>query len=275
MNAAVDKLFSHIPRLPSIPKVVQELIASLCKDDVDIASLVGQIKQDQALSAQVLRMANSSLYGASRKIGAIDSAVTMIGLSALRSVVIASGMSRSFNAVEGLDMRRFWRHGMVTAGVARAFGKREGVNQEFAYTAGLMHRLGTLLIHLAYPAAAKQLSREGGPKGEQLLKIEHSLIETDHCEVGAELALRWSFPVEIQNALRWYVKPQIAEAGPLAAIVALAATVADGFEAAQSPTDIAAGLDPALLAKLMLEREDALWRIELCQELPAQMDQMM
>lgn len=275
MSAAVDKLFANIPRLPSIPKVVQELIASLCKDDVDIAALVGQIKQDQALSAQVLRMANSSLYGASRKIGAIDGAVTMIGLSALRSVAIASGMSRSFKPIEGLDMRRFWRHSMVSAGVARVFGKREGVNQEFAYTAGLMHRLGVLLIHLAYPAAAKQLSREGGPRGEQLMKIEHSLIETDHCEVGAELAARWSFPPEIQNALRWYEKPLVAEAGMLAAIVALASAVADGLDAGQAPTEIVAGLDQGLLAKLMLEREDALWRIELCQELPAQMEQLL
>ncbi|MFT3736926.1 MAG: HDOD domain-containing protein [Rhodocyclaceae bacterium] len=219
MSAAIDKLFANLPRLPSIPKIVQELIASLCKEDVDISSLVAQVKQDQSLSARVLQMANSSQYGVSKKIGAIDQAVTLIGLSALRSLVIASGMSRSFNKVEGVDMRLFWRHALVTAGVARVFGKRDGVNIEFAYTAGLMHRVGQLVLHLAYPAASKQLTREKAPSGVDQLKVERSLTETDHCEVGAELAARWNFPAEIQEALRSYVTPVESNASLLAAVV--------------------------------------------------------
>ena len=85
----MEKLFANLPKLPSMPKVVQELIASLVKEDIDIGTLVDKVKQDQALSARVLQMANSSAYGSSQKVGSIDKAVTMIGLSALRSVVIA------------------------------------------------------------------------------------------------------------------------------------------------------------------------------------------
>lgn len=271
----LERLFANLPRLPSIPKIVQDLIASLCKDDVDIGSLVAQVKQDQSLSARVLAMANSSQYGVSKKIGAIDQAVTLIGLSSLRSLVIASGMSRSFNKVEGVDMRAFWRHSLVTAGVARVMGKREGVNPEFAYTAGLMYQIGELVIHLAYPAASKQLARESGPKGEDLLKVERSLTETDHCEVGAEMALRWNFPVEIQNALRWYVKPLSPQAGPLAAVVNLSGHIAHGLEMGQLPNAIAESLDPTILAKLSMEQPDAIWRIEACRDLPAASDQLL
>ncbi|GAA5162036.1 HDOD domain-containing protein [Viridibacterium curvum] len=275
MSAAIDKLFANLPRLPSIPKIVQELIASLCKEDVDISALVAQVKQDQSLSARVLQMANSSQYGVSKKIGAIDQAVTLIGLSALRSLVIASGMSRSFNKVEGVDMRLFWRHALVTAGVARVFGKRDGVNIEFAYTAGLMHRVGQLLLHLAYPAASKQLTREKAPSGVDQLKVERSLTETDHCEVGAELAARWNFPTEIQEALRSYITPVENNASLLAAVVNISSAVALGLCNGLSQDEIIASLDPKVMARLSLEAADMPWRIEACQDLPAQSDQLL
>lgn len=271
----LEKLFADLPRIPSMPRVVQDLIASLCKDDVDIGSLVAQVKQDQSLSARVLAMANSSAYGSSKKIGAIDQAVTMIGLSALRSIVIASGMSRTFAKVEGVDMKVFWRHAMISAGVARVMGKREGVNQEFAYTAGLMHRVGQLIIHLAHPGVAKQLERAHAPTGLEMLKVERSLIEVDHCEVGSELALHWNFPPEIQNALRWYVEPLNPAAGLLAAVVHVATQIALRLDNGETPEQIADELDEAVLARLSLERADALWRIESCKDLPAATELLM
>lgn len=274
----VEKLFANLPRLPSMPKIVQDLVASLCKDDVDIASLARQVKQDQSLSARVLQMANSAAFGSSKPIGAIDQAVTMIGLSAFRSLVIASGMSRTFTKIEGFDMRGFWKHSLVSAGVAKVFGKREGVDPEVAYTAALMHRLGQLLIHMAYPMVARQLSREGAgaQAGESgILTVEHSLIQTDHCEVGAELAKRWNFPAEIQNALRYYLDPLNPAAGPLAAVVAIAEQVARGLEHGLSAQAIDDALDANLLTRLRLEREDALWRIENCKDLVLAAEQML
>lgn len=262
----LEKLFANLPKLPSMPKVVQELVASLVKEDIDIGTLVDKVKQDQSLSARVLQMANSSAYGSSQKIGSIDRAVTMIGLSALRSLVIASGMSRAFAKVEGIDMPAFWRHGQVCAIVARAFGKREGVNAEFAYTAGLMYRLGQLIIGIAYPAAAKQLTRPGGPGGLELMTVEESLIGVNHAQVAEELAVRWQFPAEISKAIRWYAEPLVPEAGLLAAVLAVASAVTLGLEAKLDSQAIADSLDDAVLTRLSLERDDCLWRIDACRE---------
>lgn len=263
----MEKLFANLPKLPSMPKVVQELIASLVKEDIDIGTLVDKVKQDQALAARVLQMANSSAYGSSQKVGSIDKAVTMIGLSALRSIVIASGMSRSIAKIDGVDLTAFWKHAQICAGVARAFGKREGVNPEFAYTAGLMYRLGQLIIIMAYPAAARQLTRVGGPTGRALMTVEESLIGVDHAQVGAELATRWQFPAEISNAIRWYADPLNGQAAPMAAVIAVAAQVTAGLESKLDPKAIAESIDEAVLSKLSLEREDCIWRIEQCRDL--------
>ncbi|GAB2882594.1 HDOD domain-containing protein [Uliginosibacterium flavum] len=271
----LEKLFADLPRIPSMPRVVQDLIASLCKEDIDIGSLVAQVKQDQSLSARVLAMANSSAFGVSKKIGAIDQAVTLIGLTALRSLVIASGISKAFAKVEGLDMQVFWRQAMICAGVARQMGKHQGVNREFAYTAGLMHRIGLLLIHLASPAKAQQLSAPDTPSGLEFIELERSLLGLDHCEVGAELALRWNFPPEIQNALRWYVQPLNAEAGPLAAIVNLSEAVTHELLKGEEPEKISVLLDPAVLAKLSFSRADAEKRIEACVDLPESVEALM
>lgn len=266
--SSMEKLFANLPKLPSMPKVVQELISSLVKEDIDIGSLVDKVKQDQSLSARVLQMANSSAYGATQKIGSIDRAVTMIGLSALRSLVIASGMSRAFSKVDGIDMNAFWRHGQICAVVSRSFGKRDGVNPEFAYTAGLMYRLGQLIVAMAYPAAAKQLTRPG-LGGRELMMVEESLIGVDHAQVGEELAKRWQFPVEISNGIRWYADPSNAAAGPLAAVIAIASQVTIGLEAKAEPKLIAEGIDEPLLTRLSLEREDCVWRVEACRDAAA------
>lgn len=270
--SALEKLFADLPRIPSMPRVVQDLIASLVRDDIDIGTLVGQVKLDQSLSVRVLALANSSAFGASKQIGAIDQAVAMIGLNTLRSLVIASGISRAFARVEGLDMPTFWRQSMICAGVARQMGKRQGVNREFAYTAGLMHHVGIILIHLAWPDAVSQLAHAEASPGPALLEQEHALFQLDHCEVGAELASRWNFPPSIQNALRWCAEPLAEDAGPLAAVVNLAEAVTQGLLAGDDPEKISVLLDPAVLARLSFSRADAQKRIEACVDLPASVE---
>ncbi|MDB5887862.1 MAG: hypothetical protein JWM03_734, partial [Rhodocyclales bacterium] len=185
----IDKLFTSMPKLPSVPTVVQALIVSLGDEDADIGSMVARIKQDQSLCARVLRLANSSYYGARHKVGAIDDAVTLIGLNALRTLVIASGVTGAFTKVEGINLKSFWRHSMFTATLARDLGKMVGINGEFAYTAGLMHRIGQLLIDMAYPSVARDIAYDNqGISVAELTATERRLLEFDHSEASAELA---------------------------------------------------------------------------------------
>lgn len=262
----LEKLFSSTPNLPSMSKVVQELINSLEDEDADIAKLVAQVRQDQSLSARVLRLANSSYYGAKHTIGAIDEAVAMIGLNALRTLVIASGITGSFVKIDGVDLTSFWKHSMFTAAIARRLGKRVGVNAEFAYTAGLMHRLGQLLIHMAFPQAGKEIFTLCQDLSvTERAAIERAKLGLDHCEVGAELAKRWHFPGGIRNALRWYAHPEDVEACPYAAVVYLAAGIAYGLEAGLSPADTVARLPGHVAERVVLDVEFLLQEAEIAQ----------
>lgn len=258
----IERFFASIPSLPSIPKVVQELIATLGREDADLGSLVNKVKQDQVLSARVLRLANSSHYGARQKIGAIDDAVTLIGFNALRTLVIASGVSGAFTRVPGIDLRRFWKHGMLSACVARDLGRQAHLNAEFAYTAALMHRIGQLLINIAYPSLAQEMAEENHDLTvTELAGVERSHLELDHCEVGAELARRWHFPAAIQNALRWYATPLDDAACPYASVVHLAAQFSFGIERGHDEETILSSLNRALIEELVLDGYD--WSAEI------------
>lgn len=264
----IERLFTSVPQLPSIPSVVQALIVSLGDEDADIGSMVARIKQDQSLTARVLRLANSSYYGASHKVGAIDDAVTLIGLNALRTLVIASGVTSAFTKVDGIDMKAFWRHSMFTATLARDLGKMAGLNGEFAYTAGLMHRIGQLLIDMAFPSAAREIAYDNhGLSVAELAAAERNLLDLDHCEAGEELALRWNFPAIIRNALRWYITPLVEEACPYAGTVHLASQITTGIEKGVADQIIISGIDRELTEKLALNDLDWTDVISMAQEM--------
>jgi HD-like signal output (HDOD) protein len=264
----MERLFSSVPQLPSIPAVVQALITSLDDENANLHGMVASIKQDQSLTARVLRLANSSYYGASHKIGAIDDAVTLIGLNALRTLMVASGVTSAFSRVEGIKLPGFWRHSMFTAMLARELGKTAGLNGEFAYTAGLMHRIGQLVIDMAYPSAAREIAyNDHGMSVVELAATERRLLDVDHSEASAELALRWNFPAVIRNALRWYITPLVEEACPYAGTVHLASQITLGIEKGLPEVSIITAIDTRLAARLSLDGVDWVDMVNMAHEM--------
>lgn len=214
----LEQLFDKTHLMPTIPKVVQELIDSFSNEDVDIESIARKVALDQVLTAKVLRLANSSYYGLQRRIGSVDEAVVVMGLNSLRTLVVATGVTGAFAPIEGFDRTHFWRRSLVVAAYSRWLAKRCGLNSEMAFTAGLMHAIGEILIHLAMPQEAAELDRRVRA-GERRIDIERATLGFSHCEVGAELARRWCFPADMQTAILQYDNPLAHEpVHPLAAL---------------------------------------------------------
>ncbi len=236
MNA-INKLFENAASLPQMPKVVQELIDSLKDDDVDLAKLAAKVKQDQVISAKVLRLANSSYYGSKGKVGTIDDAITLIGLNAFRTLIIASGVVGAFKQVPGLDLPAFWKTSMLVANISRALARHNKLDGEEAFTVGLMHGIGQLMLHMGFPEGAAKVAEncKGRSVGERK-GVERTILAVDHCQVGAELAKRWHFPAEIQESILHYADP--AQAGTQAKLVYVAVLVSQEVVADQSPEAI-------------------------------------
>ncbi|TFI17950.1 HDOD domain-containing protein, partial [Herbaspirillum sp. 3C11] len=114
-----EALFQQQAALPSIPKVVQEVIESFNNDNVSIEDIAKKLSADQVLSAKLLRLANSSYYHVSRSIGTVDDAVLMLGFMTVRTLVVSTGLTGSFKSMSGVDLKLFWRYSLHTAIVAK------------------------------------------------------------------------------------------------------------------------------------------------------------
>lgn len=259
----VDQFFESLVSLPSMPKVVQEVLQMLYGDNVLMQDLSAKINHDAVMTAKVLRMANSSYYGATRTIKTIEDAIAMIGLSKLQTLVVASGVTGMFTLVPGMDLKKFWRHSLVTASVSRELAKHFNRDPEVAYIAGLMHNIGALLIHLVFPEASEKVDSVcKGSCVEERRTVERATIGLDHCEIGEELAKRWNFPEEIQKVIRHYTTPFDAKACELAPIIYLAAHIAFCLEHREEAKHIAETINVELSQKLGIDRIEWIDRIE-------------
>ena len=143
--------------LPTIPRVVQQLIAALRDPDVDTRKIGEALSQDPVLSAKVLRLANSAFFGGQRSMASIDAAVALIGVQALNRLIVACGVSSSFKDIPGLDLRVFWRDSLIAATAANKLAPRLQADAEEAYTCGLLHGTGHLILCQTYPDIANAM----------------------------------------------------------------------------------------------------------------------
>jgi len=250
----VDNMFQSVNSLPMLPKVVSEVIQALQDDDLDLRDLVHKIDHDQVISAKVLRLANSSYYGVSRKINTMEDAVSLIGVNSLRTLVVASGVTGAFSSVPNLDMKQFWRHSLVTASVVRQIARELKQPTEVAYIAALMHSIGQLLINQVFPVAGAEI--EAMCRGLSVIErkaVENSTLGIDHCQIGEELAKRWSFPEEIQRVIRYYADPLNPAACSLAPVVYMAAHISFGLESGEDAQHIAETLNLDIAKALKIE----------------------
>lgn len=208
----LNQLINNATDLPKIPEVVQKLLNSFNSSESDADSIAKQLSQDQTLTAKVLRMANSSHFGGGRKIGSVNDAVVFLGLNSLRTLVLASGIASSFKAPEHIDIKQCWRDSFAMAGICRwacQYSKLE-LDKELAFTCGMMHNVGTILISILCPEDAleiHQLVSQGANREE----LEQNRLGFSNLDAGAELAERWRFPPAMGAALRHQNTPSNSE----------------------------------------------------------------
>ena len=259
----IEDFFNSIVNLPSLPKVVQEVMQMLNDDSVDINLLASTIEQDPVIAAKVLKMANSSFYGVTRGVKNIDDAVAILGLAKLRSLVIACGVTGVITHVPGLDLKRFWSHSLLSAGISRELAKELRLDAEVAYIAGLLHNIGDLLLHLVFPVMASEVDAIcADASAEKRRLVERDVIGYDHCQIGEELALRWSFPSEILRVLASYTSPLDKGACGLAPVIYLAAHIAQGLVRGDQTDAIVLSLNAEVSDHLKLSQDDLLPSIE-------------
>jgi HD-like signal output (HDOD) protein len=198
----LKSLLDQPNKLPTIPRVTQQLIESFSSEDVTIDEIVSHLAADPALSAKLLRLANSAYFHVSRTIGTVDDALRMLGFVMVRNLVLGNGMVAAFRNTPGMDLRQFWRYNLYTACASRWLAGSAGVNADPVFTVGLMHGIGQLQMHAGMPAAMVPLDKQMNVLAAGRAELEKQALGFHYGDVAAELATIWNFPQTIISALR-------------------------------------------------------------------------
>ena len=215
-------LLERAAHLPSPPGVVMALLGALEDERSDADSMATLLGRDPALTARVLKVANSSYYAMAGRVGTVSEAMLILGLGTIRKLVIALGVANRLAGPvakhPGLD--GFWRHGTLVAAGTAALARRTGCEEGSAFIGGLLHDIGKLALASAFPAefsAGPAAGPAAGPTAARALAEEAALFGRDHASLGGWLAGHWRFPEALGAALRDHHEEQ--PAGGLAQLI--------------------------------------------------------
>ncbi len=264
MNKAtrLKHLIAKIDSLPTLPAIAQKLL-SLSLDTVEgETSMLKLISQDPIISAKIIGLANTSMFGSPVKVSSINDAAMRLGLTRVKAVVISiATMSTLAKRPEGkLKSNDLWMHSMAIAvamrTIAKAMPARVRPLDDHIFLAGLLHDIGYMALNYLDSATSDELHTQLAAETEKSpLEIEQELLEMSHGELGAQVGRHWDLPEEIITVMRYHHTPDAKEAlagQPLVSLVSFAERMLSDFgiteHTEQAITEqewIELGIDPA------------------------------
>jgi putative nucleotidyltransferase with HDIG domain len=221
--------------IPSIPLILIRIIQTLDADSSSAKELESLILHDPALSARILRLANSSFYSFRVQVKTISHAITLLGMNLVSSIAIGINIFDTFTKgakTEAALINKLWTHSCGVGMLAKEIWIRCGYNRkevEFAFLCGLLHDLGKAVLFKTYPNHYGSIFAI--PKSETDHAISAYEIENygmNHAEIGEMLAKQWGFPPELSIVIRRHHDP-LALKIPMIRAVMLADLLAKGL----------------------------------------------
>ena len=217
---------SALKNLPPFPPVAGKVIGLLADDSASFREIADTLSTDAALSAEVLRLANSPLFGPRYGVNSTLHALTVLGVRRLTSLVLTLSMSKLLKRAAAGDMMcRSWRHNLACALAAKEFAHSFGRDANQAYNAGLFHDAGRLAFLIVDPRFYQEIA--GCEVDLRELELAHFGI--DHCDAGAWVIEQWQLPEAFVEVARYHHAPQ-PENGELTMLVNASCVVANRLE---------------------------------------------
>lgn len=207
----IEKILAHVQTVPALPAAVTKLCSMVENPDVGVPELSKVISTDQALTARLLRVANSAFYGFSGKVGTISRAVMVLGGREIRNLALGVSLfGCRFNTEHppALGRVEFWRHALATAVAARSLAGIMRLRlREEAFVGGLLHDVGKTVFSEYLPEEYVQVLyiKEHGRR--PLSELERETFGLDHCAVGKELCRYWHIPDELTAVVAAHHRP--------------------------------------------------------------------
>jgi HD-like signal output (HDOD) protein len=201
-----------LDRLPKMSPLMTQLLAQLSRRSCEIQDLAQTVERDPMLSGQILRLANSAVFGRLRPVATVRHAVAMVGIGPMRKFVLASSISNLFSRTKvaaNFSIRRFNVHSVATATLLELLSEEVPFESGGdAFLAGLLHDIGKLLIAVSLPRQYDEILALLAVTGSTLIEAERDVIGIDHAELSALAVSRWELSKAIQWAACYHHNPE-------------------------------------------------------------------
>lgn len=231
---AIDlkEAITHLDSLPSMPVIAQKLLALNLESVEGERQLLKLIEQDPQISAKIIGLSNTPLFGASKRVTSIQDAAILLGLTRVKSVTLGIAVMTSLikKPMGKLDMQALWMHSLNLSLALRVLSQAMPRNtrplDDEIFLAGLLHDIGYMVLNHIDTARCDELHQRFVSEQERpWQEIEQALLGITHGELGAALAKHWDLPDSIEAVIRYHHSPEDEHAlvgQPLVSLVHLA-----------------------------------------------------
>ncbi|MCS7089623.1 MAG: HDOD domain-containing protein [Verrucomicrobiota bacterium] len=249
-----------VGKLPPIAPAALQLIRLLGQEESDRSDILTCLKHDPALTAGLLRLCNSAALGLKDPVVSVDQALLLLGHRRLHELVLQVALGDSLSVPlpgYAIEARTLWRHSVVTARIAEQLAERQpehGVAPDVAFTAGLLHDVGKLVLaDILDPPRVEAIRCLVHQEDLDRSEAERRILGVDHAEVGAELLRRWNIPPFLVHAVQAHHQPCLRCQPPLCSVTHLADGLAHVLGANAGWESLATRVNPAA---------ERLWQLE-------------
>jgi len=207
----IDLIRNYRTTLPTLPVVINNIILTARSEKTSANDLANFIMNDQAISARVLKIANSAYYGMTKKIDSISRAIVLIGFSEIISLALGTGV---FSALSQkgkdirIDMAGLWKHSIGVEFAAKKVVNKTGVIiNESTSLIGLLHDIGKIIFSVYFPEEYAEVLEKTVNSQAPLYKTEKEILGLDHAEMAYLLMKQWNFPANIIQPVRYHHDP--------------------------------------------------------------------
>ncbi len=190
--------------IPSVPHVALKLLKMMGNRDINLSKIEEAVMVDQALTAKILKIANSAFYGLRRKIQSVSEAINVLGFRTLRDVILVASFTEMYK-VFGLIEKKLWEHGVgvsLAAGILTNFITI--VKNDEAILAGLLHDVGKIVINNNFPREYANCMNIVNRDKVNFIDVERELFGFDHAKVGGILAEKWGFAYNLEKVILYH-----------------------------------------------------------------------
>jgi HD-like signal output (HDOD) protein len=260
-DSAIQRLLPLIRKLPAIPTLYLKVTEELRSANGSLTVVTDLIRQDPVMSGKMLQLANSAFFALHRDVSDMLEAATILGTERIKSLILLAGIFSQYKETEGVSppVEALLTHGIRVGVTARAIAlteTKDAATAEAAFTAGVLHDMGKLMLAGNLPDQYKKVRRLRDYNHISDHAAELEVFGATHANVGAFLLASWGLPLSILEAVAWHHEPQRSCEESFCLLAAIHAANAFVNEAEGMP----APLDQQFFARIGLAGGPERWR---------------